>query len=242
MMLKTCVIVPCYNEQENIQHVVEEICNAADGARIVVVNDGSEDLTSEKARQTGKAAVLDLPVNLGVGGTMQTGFKYALATESHFAVKLDGDGQHQPDCLPALLQPLYDEKADIVIGSRFIGDSAGYKSSPSRRAGIKILQWLCYFLTGQEITDPTSGFRAYNLRAIKFMARHYPTFDYPEPEEIVLATKNNLRVIEVPVQMRERKYGQSTISSGVSVYYMFKVTLAMIFIFLRRPEKLQKED
>lgn len=242
MLNRTCLIVPCFNEQENIQHVIEETFSKVAGASIVVINDGSEDLTSEKAHQSGKAIVLDLPVNLGVGGAMQTGFKYALAANYIFAVKLDGDGQHPPNGIPALLQPLFEEKADIIIGSRFIENDTGFKSSPYRRAGIKILQWLCYLLTGHMISDPTSGFRAYNLRAIKFMAQHYPTFDYPEPEEIILAIKNDLRIIEVPVQMRERRFGQSTISSGVSVYYMLKVTLAMIFIFLRRSEKLLKKD
>lgn len=236
-MARSCVIVPCYNEQENAPEVVREIAATVNDACIVVVNDGSQDHTSMMARQTGKAVVLDLPVNLGVGGAVQTGFKYALETDAMYAVKLDGDGQHPPEYIPELLQPLQNGQADIVIGSRFLADNQGFRSSFTRRIGIKILQWLCYLLTGHRISDPTSGFRAYNQRAITFMARHYPTFDYPEPEEIVLAARNNLKVIEIPVLMRDRRHGLSTISSGVSVYYMLKVTLAMIFIFLRRAEK-----
>jgi glycosyltransferase involved in cell wall biosynthesis len=178
-----------------------------------------------------------MPVNLGVGGAIQTGLMYANVNNETMAVKLDGDGQHNPIDITGLLQPLIDDKADIVIGSRFIGENSGFKSTFLRRIGIKILQFVAWALTGQEITDPTSGFRAYNSSAIRFMAKNYPSFDYPEPEEIILASKNGLRMVEIPVVMRERQAGISTISSAMSIYYMLKVTLAMLFISLREPEK-----
>ncbi len=236
-MSETMIIIPCFNEQTNVKNVVEEIFRCQPSAEIVVVNDGSTDHTSLEARNSGHATVLDLPVNLGVGGAVQTGFKFALQRGASFAVKVDGDGQHPASAIEKLLHPLLCGEADMVIGTRFLDHNAGYQSSFSRRIGIKLIQLLSYLLTNSRVTDPTSGFRAYNHRAIEFMSEHYPTFDYPEPEEIVLAARNGLRILEVPVEMRNRQSGTSTISSTISIYYMFKVTLAMIFIFLRPVEK-----
>ncbi len=233
---RVCIMIPCYNEQENIARVIAEVAESPGDKDILVINDGSTDNTSEMARACGKASVLDLPANLGVGGAVQTGFKYAARNNYDIAVKLDGDGQHDPQCIRELLQPLLEGAADIVIGSRFIQETAGFKSTFWRRTGIRFFEIVCCTLTGMKITDATSGLRAYNRRAIKFMASHYPSFDYPEPEEIILACKNNLRILEIPAIMRERLSGVSTISSAMSIYYMFKVTLAMIFISLRNPE------
>lgn len=238
---KIFVIIPCHNEQGNIGRVIEEVAEFNKDFRIIVIDDGSTDHTAEAAKRTGKSTVLVLPVNLGVGGAVQTGFKFALQNNSSFAIKLDGDGQHPAQALHPMMQPILAGEVDIVIGSRFFAECKGFKSSFFRRIGIKFIQWLCFILTGMRITDPTSGLRAYNGKAIKFMAENYPTFDYPEPEEIVLAGMNGLRIKEIPVEMRERLSGKSTISSSVSLYYMLKVTLAMIFISLR-PVATLKED
>ena len=234
------IIVPCFNEDGCIKSVIEEIASHQPAAEVVVINDGSTDMTSQAARSTGTASVIDLPVNLGVGGAVQTGFKFALKRKVDYAVKVDGDGQHPAAAVDSLLLPLINGEADLVIASRFLSPNMGYQSSFSRRIGSKVIQWLCQMLTGIRITDPTSGYRAYNSRAISFMARHYPTFDYPEPEEIVLAARNGLRIVEIPVEMRDRQAGISTISSSMSIYYMLKVTLAMIFIFLRPIEKIKE--
>jgi len=236
-------MIPCFNEEASVGIVIEEIRAKFPDFKILVINDCSNDTTSEEARKTGHATVIDLPVNLGVGGAVQTGFKYAVENNFSFAIKFDGDGQHDSAGLSSLLQPLHDDQADIVTGSRFLQDNMGFKSTFWRRCGIKFFELVCQILTGSRLTDPTSGLRAYNRKAISFMARHYPSFDYPEPEEIILASKNSLRMVEVPVVMRERQTGVSTISSAMSIYYMFKVTLAMLFIYLREPEtKVSKND
>lgn len=238
--MKSCVIIPCYNEEENICLLLDEIQQFEDLIP-VIVNDGSTDHTSGRVLSNSKVILIELTCNLGVGGAVQTGMMYALKTKFLHAIKLDGDGQHNPADVKALLKPILDNKADIIIGSRFINTNDGFRSTFLRRMGIGLIQIWCKLLTGQWITDPTSGFRAYNRKAIEFMAEHYPSFDYPEPEEIVLARKNGLRICEVPVKMRNRKHGVSTISSSISLYYMLKVTLSMLFIALRKPEKRKNE-
>lgn len=242
MTNKTCLIIPCHNEEENLPHVFSEIENLEDKNLIpLVVDDCSLDNSVAVARQSKNIIVLELPVNLGVGGAVQTGLIYALDNNFTTAIKMDGDGQHPPDQIAILIKELEKQDADIIIGSRFLQtNQTGFKSTYSRRIGIKILQNVCKLLTGQSITDPTSGFRAYNNKAIEFMAQHYPSFDYPEPEEIILAIKNDLRIKEVPIIMRERQHGKSSISAGNSIYYMIKVTLAMIFTALRQKEKITR--
>jgi len=239
-MKNGCIIIPCFNEATNIARVIDELVPYSEHLEIVVVNDASTDRTSETARKTEKATVLDLPANLGVGGAVQTGLKYAKSMQYSYAVKFDGDGQHPPDAIQTLLKPLAEGQADISVGSRFLDNNTGFKSSLVRRLGIRFFGILCFILTGQKFTDPTSGLRAYNQKAIEFMASHYPTFDYPEPEELVLASMNDIRVREIPVSMRERLSGESTISSTMSVYFMLKVTLAMIFIYLRASKQIRK--
>lgn len=232
------ILIPCYNEEGNIKEVLEEIRRASDFScdnwLSVVVNDCSTDNTKIEAEKTLNTKVLNLPVNLGVGGAVQTGFIFCSQKEADFVVKLDGDGQHSPSDIVLLLKPLAEGKADIVIGSRFLDNNEGFKSTLFRRLGIKMLQIACLLLTKQKISDPTSGFRAYNAKALAFMTENYPSFDYPEPEEVVLAVKNNLRIMEIPVKMRERKAGKSSISFYGSFYYMIKVILSMFFIKLRK--------
>jgi len=238
--MKAIGIIPCFNEEGNIAAVVTELQQQCPELSILVVDDASTDRTSQVAEGLIPGQTLRLPLNLGVGGAMQTGLKFALQNDFSFAIKIDGDGQHPPQAIKELLEPLRQGIADIVVGSRFIRNNTGFRSSFFRRVGIIFFELLGLFLTGKRFTDPTSGFRAYNRTAIEFMASHYPTFDYPEPEELVLASKNGLRIMEVPVCMRERLSGTSTISSSISIYFMLKVTLAMILISLRRPETLLK--
>ncbi len=242
--MKAIGIIPCFNEEGNIAAVVTELRQQCPELSILVVDDASTDHTCRVTESLIPGQTLRLPLNLGVGGAMQTGLKFALQNDFSFAIKIDGDGQHPPHSVKELLEPLKQGVADIVVGSRFIQDNTGFRSSFFRRLGISFFELLGLFLTGKRFTDPTSGFRAYNRTAIEFMASHYPTFDYPEPEELVLASKNGLKIMEVPVCMRERLSGTSTISSSISIYFMLKVTLAMILISLRPPETLlnRKED
>jgi glycosyltransferase involved in cell wall biosynthesis len=229
-----CIIIPCFNEQDNVCEVIEETKQYNQDATILIVNDGSSDNTSEYARQSKKALVLDLPCNLGVGGAVQAGLMFARQNNYEFAIKLDGDLQHPPEFVKTLVAELKNSDNDIIAGSRFIANE-GFQSSLKRRLGMSVLRLWAYILTQKIVTDPTSGFRAYNRRAIEFMATHYPSFDYPEPEEIILAHKNTFKFKEIPVKMRARKHGFSTISSSISFYYMLKVSLAMLIIFLRSP-------
>lgn len=225
-------LIPCYNEGGNLDELLPEIKQCNENYFPVVINDHSSDNTQEVALKN-KATVINLPINLGVGGAVQTGLQYVKQHNGAYAVKIDGDGQHNPSDLKNLLKPLIEGEADIVIGSRFINQCEGFKSTFFRRQGIKILQLFTKLLSGNSITDPTSGYRAYNSKAIEFMAENYPSFDYPEPEEVILAAKNNLRIKEVPVLMRNRCHGTSSISFFGSFYYMAKVILAMLFIKIR---------
>lgn len=242
MSNKVCIIIPCFNEEAAIAKTINEVHLNMENATIVVVDDCSTDKTLLVAKSTNKATVISLPCNLGVGGAVQTGMIFARDHNFDFAVKLDGDGQHNPVEVSQMLQHLFHDQADIIIGSRFLSpDLEGYKSSFLRRFGIKFLEILCKLLTGLKITDPTSGYRAYNKRAISFMAENYPSFDYPEPEEIILANKNQLRIMETPASMRSRETGISSISSTISIYYMLKVSLSMLFIFLRKKQTTRTE-
>lgn len=227
------LIIPCFNEENNICSLLDEILSLSLDLRIIVVNDCSQDNTLEKVSKYKNVTVFDLPINLGVGGAVQTGLMYSKQHNADIAIKIDGDGQHNPSDIENLLRPIIAGEADIVIGSRFTQGSEGFKSTFFRRQGIKILQSITRLLTGNTITDPTSGFRAYNSKAIEFMAENYPSFDYPEPEEVILAAKNNLKVSEVSVVMRERQHGTSSISFYGSFYYMAKVILSMLFIRIR---------
>ncbi len=230
---KILVIIPAYNEEGAVGKVVDEVRNHLPEVDSLVVNDGSSDLTSEKAKEAG-AVVLDLPFNLGIGGAMQAGYKYAFEKDYGIAIQVDGDGQHDPKEIPKLLKVLEEREVDMVIGSRFIGDSK-FKSSMMRRVGISIFSKVISLIVGQKITDPTSGFRAANRKAIQLFAFDYPQ-DYPEPEVLVLLHKCGLKMAEVPIVMNERYAGESSITKIRSIYYMVKVLLA-IFVdcFKKRP-------
>ena len=229
--LKRVAIVPAFNEEQAVARVIEELRGFDPGLEVVVIDDGSTDRTTEAARACG-ASVVRLPFNLGIGGAVQTGFRYAWEQGFDVAVRVDGDGQHDPAELGAILAPVLADEADITVGSRFIGGD-GYRSSRSRRIGIRLLAWIVSALTRQKITDPTSGFQAANRLGIRLFAADYP-HDYPEAEATVMVFKHRLRMTEVPVAMRARESGQSSITAVRSVYYMVKVVLAIFVALFRR--------
>ena len=223
--MKKLVIIPAYNESENIVNTVKEIKEKASDFDYVVINDCSSDKTLE-ILESNHLNYINLPVNLGIGGAVQTGYKYALEHEYDMAVQVDGDGQHDPAYLHSLEETLIKEKADMVIGSRFIKNE-GFQSTFARRMGIVYFTKMIKSLTGTTITDPTSGFRLVNKDVITLFANDYPR-DYPEPESIVALLKRKKKVIEVPVQMKERQGGVSSIRLWNSVYYMIKVSIAIL--------------
>lgn len=223
--MKILVIIPAYNEAESITNVIAKLKQDMPQADYVVVNDCSKDSTMDKLREV-EASYLNLPINLGIGGGVQTGYKYALLNGYDIAVQIDGDGQHDTQYLQAVIQPIIAGEKDIVIGSRFL-KKEGFQSSGLRRVGITFLSALIRLCSGVKIYDVTSGFRAVSREYIKIYATDYPV-DYPEPEAIVMAALAGARVGEVPVIMKERQGGESSISAFKSVYYMIKVSLAVI--------------
>lgn len=237
---KVFVIIPCFNEEKCIVPVIRGLRKAMPGIHIVVVNDGSSDHTLERVLSLGDPAltVLDMPFNSGVGTAVQTGLMFALRQGAEFAVKFDGDGQHPADGIPQLLAPLHDGTAEMVIGSRFLSQTGGFKSTICRRLGIRFFHALIFALTGVPVTDPTSGFRAYCRRAMEFAAKYYPAFDYPEPEECILMLRNHFKIREVPCRMLERQGGKSSIRPGRAAYFMLKVGFAMVMEGIR-PRKLE---
>ncbi|NWF93014.1 MAG: glycosyltransferase family 2 protein [Syntrophaceae bacterium] len=229
---RVLVIIPAYNEEGAIREVVQGVKNHLPRADVLVVNDGSRDRTSDIARENG-ALVLDLPFNLGIGGAMQAGYKYAFQKGYEVAIQVDGDGQHDPKEIPKLLNALEEREVDMVIGSRFIGDSE-FKSSRMRRIGISIFSRVISWIVGQKITDPTSGFRAANRKAIQLFSFDYPQ-DYPEPEVLVLLHQYGLKMAEVPIGMSKRYAGESSITRVRSIYYMIKVLLAILVDCFKKP-------
>jgi glycosyltransferase involved in cell wall biosynthesis len=220
--MRSLVVIPAYNEAANLPRVLDSLRSS--GVDVCVVDDGSRDATAEVARQGG-ALTLRNPLNLGIGGAVQTGYLWARAHGYDVVVQVDGDGQHDPAYLFDLLGTLESEKADLVIGSRFL-TKGGFRSTLSRRLGIRYLSALLRFRSRVKVTDPTSGFRAAGPRAVRLFADHYPS-DYPEPESIALAARAGLKVVEVPVKMRERASGTSSIRLFGTLYYLVKVSLAL---------------
>jgi len=229
--VKSIAIVPAYNEEQNIGRVVDELRAFDPELDVVVVSDGSVDRTAEVAAERG-AHVVALPFNLGIGGAVQTGFKYAHAEGYDLVVRCDGDGQHIPAELPKVLGPVLAGEADIAVGSRFAGGD-GYRSSATRRIGIRLLALIVSAIARQRVTDTTSGFQALNRKALDLFAADYP-HDYPEVEGMVMTIKHRLRLREVPVLMREREHGRSSITALRSIYYMAKVLTALFVGLFRR--------
>jgi glycosyltransferase involved in cell wall biosynthesis len=233
LMTKLLAIVPAYNEAGAIGSTVAELHAHAPEFDVLVVDDGSTDETAALARRAG-ALVLQLPFNLGIGGAVQSGYQYALEHGYQVAVQVDGDGQHDPRYLPRLLEHLRSTPdLNMVTGSRFLDDdSDGYRSSPSRRVGIRLFSGILSRIVGRPVTDPTSGLRMIDRHGIELFARDYP-HDYPEVEALVLSHAHRLQGDELPVRMRPRVTGRSSIGSTQSAYYMMKVLLAVLVGMMR---------
>lgn len=229
--MKRLVIIPAYNECGSILKAVEDIREHAPGFDYVVINDCSTDGTPDVCREYGLNYV-DLSVNLGIGGAVQTGYIYACQQGYDLAVQFDGDGQHDAAYLEQMAQVLVETGSNMVIGSRFI-EREGFQSSGLRRVGIRYFSMLIRLLTGVRVTDPTSGMRMVDQEVMRIYAASYPK-DYPEPESIMAILRMKKKVTEIPVVMRQREEGTSSIGGVRSVYYMIKVTLAVLMERLRR--------
>ena len=225
--MKVLLIIPAYNEQENIKDTVKKIKEFSDEIDYIVINDGSTDDT-EKILTENNIHHIKLINNLGIGGAVQTGYKYAYENGYDIAIQFDGDGQHDVNYVPQICEPLIKGQADMCIGTRYLDKSESkFQSTFMRRLGANIISLFIKICTGKKITDPTSGFRAVNKTVIEEFAKHYPT-EYPEPESTVSLLVNGYNVKEIPVSMNERTGGVSSIRLFKTVDYMMKVVLAII--------------
>lgn len=233
--MKVLIIVPAYNEELNIEKTVNKIISYGSKSKneidYIVVNDGSRDKTEEilKSESFNKVNLIQ---NLGIGGAVQTGYKYAYYNDYDVAIQFDGDGQHNENYIDDIVEEI-ENGYDFVIGSRFTGEINSFKSTATRRVGIKILSGLIKICTGTQISDPTSGFRGANKRVIRILASNYQT-EYPEPESIVRLLKLGIKTKEIPVEMQEREFGESSIKPLKSIYYMLSVCFSIIIAALNK--------
>ncbi|WP_435354160.1 glycosyltransferase family 2 protein [Emticicia sp. SJ17W-69] len=235
MTTKILIVIPCFNEEKTIATLLRELLvvdfSEKYSVSIVVVNDGSIDKTAIIVRQF-DVILLNLPVNLGIGGAVQTGFKYAFENDFDLAIQVDGDGQHPPSQIKKLLLAFEKNRANVVIGSRFLVKQ-GFQSSALRRVGIYYLHWFNKLLTQKNIYDITSGFRLFDKKVIAFIVCYYPD-EYPEPESLVIFSKAGFSISETAVEMRPRQGGKSSIQHFSQIYYILKVSIAMFFSFIRK--------
>jgi glycosyltransferase involved in cell wall biosynthesis len=230
------IIMPAHNEAGNLPRVLPELRAAAPAFDLLVVDDGSRDRTAAVARELG-AAVVTLPVNLGYGGAVQTGFRYAVRQGYQLAVVMDADGQHDPAGIPALAEPVELGRADVAIGSRFQGTMT-YRQPWLKRVGMRVFAWTVSRITGQPVTDPTSGFQALNRDALRFFADDNYPVDYPDADTLLVLHYAGFRVTEVPVTMRERLSGISMHSGWRPIYYVLKMWFAISIVLLRQKTRL----
>lgn len=223
--MRTLVIIPAYNEEKSIEGVVEKIDGMFENVDYLVVNDCSKDSTKAILKKRGFRHI-NLPINLGIGGGVQSGYLYAVEHDYDITIQMDGDGQHNPEYIPDLIAPIETGKAEMVIGTRFI-EKEGFQTSKMRRLGIGWINFVIRLCCGKKITDATSGFRACSKQMTKYFSENYAQ-DYPEPEAIVASVVNGYQVLEVPVVMNERMEGESSINGFKSLYYMIKVTLSLL--------------
>lgn len=233
MEKKIILIIPCYNEEKNILNIYKDIKKT--NFDYVFINDGSNDMT-EIILKNNKLNYISLINNLGIGGAVQTGYKYAFMNDYDIAVQFDGDGQHRIDYVDRIIEPIINNKADMVIGSRFINKIDTFKSTGTRRLGIRIISFFIKLVTHKKIYDTTSGMRAINKKLIEEFSNNYPT-EYPEPVSTAIIFKKGYKVKEVSVEMNERKVGISSITNWKSCYYMINVILYILVIGLRRYKK-----
>lgn len=231
MSKRILIIIPSYNEQENIASVIDNLKKEAPFGDVLVINDGSSDHTLAILQEK-NIPYINLPYNMGIGTAVQTGYKYAANKGYEIAVQVDGDGQHDVRYVKSLVEPILAGEAQVVIGSRYINRS-GFQSTFWRRIGIRYLSWLIGLTTGQKVTDPTSGFRAVNKEVIALFAQRYPP-DYPEPEALVMLARKGFITKEIPVEMKERASGKSSINPLAASYYMIKVSLAIMIDKMKR--------
>ena len=225
------IIIPAYNEEENLRQVLTEVAQHNPALDVLVINDHSRDRTGALARELG-VEVIDLLCNLGYGGAVQAGFRYAREFQYDFCIQLDGDGQHDPSYIPKLMQEITRTEADVVLGSRFLG-KANYRIPAIRRLGMRVFGAIVSCATGKKVTDPTTGYQALNARAIRFFANdNYPT-DYPDADTLIVLNYAGFNVIEVPVVMRQRIAGTSMHANWKSIYYVLKMCLAIFVVLLR---------
>lgn len=225
--MKVLLIIPAYNEEENILDTCTKISEFSDEIDYIVINDGSKDNTLKILREN-NINHINLINNLGIGGAVQTGYKYAYENGYDIAIQFDGDGQHDVNYVPNICEPIVEGKADMVIGTRYLDkNESQFQSTFMRRLGSNIISFFIKVCTGKKITDPTSGFRAVNKKIIEEFAKEYPT-DYPEPESTVCMLCKNYKVTEVPVSMNERQGGTSSIRFWKSADYMIKVVFTII--------------
>lgn len=236
--MKKLIIIPAYNEERNILGVIEDVLTNATGFDYIIVNDCSTDNTIDLCKEK-EFNVLNLPTNLGIGGCVQAGYRYARDNGYDMAIQFDGDGQHNAKYIETLCNVMLEKEYDMVIGSRFI-NNVGFQSSAVRRIGIKFLSELIKRIAKTSISDPTSGFRIINKQVINCLCQYYP-MDYPEPESIVSLCRMGYKVGEVPVIMNERIEGKSSISPSKSIYYMVKVSLAIIIDSLKTRKRKEGE-
>ena len=231
-MTDTVIIVPAYNEGRKVGELVEKIRSLGITADIVIVDDGSADNTSACAREAG-AIALRLPMNLGYGGALQTGFRFALERDYSYAVQIDADGQHEPSFIPALLAPVKSGEADVAMGSRFMG-LCDYKTTFAKRTGMRVFGAIASAVIGRRVTDATTGFQALNRDVIRFYASdHYPV-DFPDADVLIMLHKARLKSVEVPVVMYQRAEGTSMHSGWKPLYYIFKMFLSIGVTLLRK--------
>jgi hypothetical protein len=229
---RVLVIVPALNEEESLPVTLDELARKAPGCRVLVVDDGSRDRTTAVARERG-VAVVTHAVNLGVGAALQTGFRWALQQGYDIGVQLDADGQHDPACLEALLEPVRAGTCDVSIGSRYVSRT-GYRAPLARRLGMMLFSGVVRLTVGQRITDTTSGFRAYNREVMEICQHDFPK-DFPDAPLLIDLARRGFRLAEVPVEMRAREAGRSFYTLGKSLYYPYKNMLASLMVLLKRP-------
>jgi hypothetical protein len=231
---KALVVIPAFNEEKTITDVARAAGKAHNNIDVLVINDDSTDNTKTVLKVNGIEHI-DLPLNLGIGGAVQTGFLYALEHDYDIAIQVDGDGQHPPEQIPALIESLSNGGVDFVVGSRYLKNNQ-IVSTWARRIGGGVLAAMIYLSTGKKITDPTSGFRAFNRRALEFLCQYYPQ-EYPEPISNIELLENGFNLVEIPVIMKTRKFGNSSITGPNILFYMIKVIFSIIIVKLRRRQK-----